>query len=594
MTMSRVKKTKNIAFLIVLAALLTAPLVHASRFGRDGFSGNPGTNGGSTCSACHAPGATQPALLLAGPSAVTAGTTHEYVATLIGGPGLTGGLSISSTDAVGTFLPIDSDLQLVGDEISHTEPKAFASGQVEFRFNWTAPSFNGVYTLYGAGNSTDGQVNLLGDAIGTTSLAITVSGGGAPPPPDPPPPPAEVELELFASGFARPVAIAQAGDSRLFVVEQAGRIQILQNDGSTSLAPFLDIGARVDDSGNEQGLLGLAFDPGYASNGHFYVYYTYDPPGFGRDRTRVSRFTVSADPNIADAGSELIMLEFEQLFSNHNGGEIRFGPDGFLYIGSGDGGAANDPTNAGQNTGTLLGKLLRIDVSAGSGTAPDCDLSGGSNYSIPSDNAFVGQPGSCDEIFGIGLRNPWRFSFDRSTGDLWIADVGQDAREEIDFVPAATAAGLNFGWRCYEGNSAFNLSGCNSAYFFPAHDPAHNDGNCSITGGFVYRGTDYPELFGRYFFTDFCDASIRTITRDGPAFIVDEVVPEGALVQPSTFGEDHAGELYVANLTGEIYRIRGTQIRLPALSAPAQFILVVSLALLPLWRKRQQHARHQG
>jgi glucose/arabinose dehydrogenase len=593
MTMAQEKKIKKRASLIVLCALLASPAVQASRFGRDGFSGNPGTNSGSTCSACHAPGATQPTLLLTGPSAVTAGTTHEYVATLIGGPGLTGGLNISSTDAIGTFLPINSDLQQVGDEISHTEPKSFAGGQAEFRFNWTAPTFNGLYTLYGAGNSTDDQVNLLGDAVATSSLAITVTGGGPSPPPDPPPPLAEVELELFASGFARPVAITQAGDSRLFVVEQAGRIQIVQDDGSTLLSPFLDIRARVDDTGNEQGLLGLAFDPGYTSNGHFYVYYTYDPPGLGRDRTRISRFSVSADPNVADTDSELVVLEFEQLFSNHNGGQIQFGPDGFLYIGSGDGGAANDPTNAGQNRGTLLGKLLRINVGAGSGTAPDCNLSGESNYSNPSDNAFVGQSGSCDEIFGIGLRNPWRFSFDRSTGDLWIADVGQDAREEIDFVPAATAAGLNFGWRCYEGNSTFNLSGCNAAYFFPAHDPAHNDGDCSVTGGFVYRGSDHPELSGRYFFTDFCNTSIRTITRDGAAFIVDEVVPEGVLVQPSTFGEDHAGELYVASLTGEIYRIRGTQIRLPALSGHAQFVLIVSLALLALWRRHQQNSRYQ-
>jgi len=566
--MTSPKTTKNVAVLAFLSALFLPAPVQASQFGRDGFSGNPGTNAGSICSACHAPGAALPTLVIAGPSAVSAGSTHEYVVTLTGGPGVTGGLDVSSTDGVGSFLPVNADLQLVGGEISHTAPKVFTAGQVEFRFEWTAPTFNGVYTLYGAGNSTDGQLDLLGDAIGTNDLAVTVTGGDAPPPPSPPP-----------------------GDSRLFVVEQAGRILILQSDGSTVAQPFLDIRSQVDDTANEQGLLGLAFDPGYAGNGHFYVNYTIDPPGFGRDRSRISRFTVSADPDIGDAGSELVMLEFEQLFSNHNGGEIRFGPDGYLYIGTGDGGAAGDPADSGQDTGTLLGKLLRIDVVGGGATGPDCDLTGGSNYSIPADNAFVGQAASCDEVFSLGLRNPWRFSFDRSTGDLWIADVGQDAREEVDFVPASTSAGLNFGWRCYEGNSPFNLAGCSSGYFFPVHDPAHADGDCSITGGFVYRGADHPELAGRYFFTDFCNTSIRTITRSGPDFIVDEVVPEGAVAQPSTFGEDQAGELYVASLTGQIYRIRGTQVQLPALSTWGRVILLISVGVLPLLRLRHRASR---
>lgn len=551
-------KTQSAVGALVLA-LCSAVGAEASQFGRNGFSGNPGTNAGATCTACHATGATLPALSISGPTSVAAGSTHEYIALLTGGPGVTGGLNVSSTDASGTLLPVDSDLQSIGGEVSHTAPKAFTAGQVEFRFEWTAPAFNGVYTLYGAGNSTDGQLDLLSDAIDTDSLAVTVSGGAPPPAPEPPPPPAEVVLELFASGFVDPVTLQHAGDDRLFVLEQHGRIRILQSDGSILEPPFLDIQARVDDAGSEQGLLGLAFHPDYASNGFFYVHYTFDPPGSGNDRSRVSRFTVSVEPDLADASSELVLLEFEQPFANHNGGDLRFGPDGYLYIASGDGGSGGDPFDNSQDRGTPLGKLLRIDVSAGGATGPDCDLSGGSNYSIPADNAFVGDPGSCDEIFIVGLRNPWRFSFDRDTGDLWVADVGQNAYEEISFIPSGTAAGLNLGWRCYEGNAAFNLSGCSSGYFFPVHDPPHFEGNCSVIGGFVYRGNNHPELDGRYFFTDYCNTAIRTVTRSGPDFIVEEVVPEGGLAQPVTFGENRTGELFVVSLAGEIYRLRGTQ-----------------------------------
>jgi len=574
---------KLLALLLPLLILAAAPASEASRFGRSGFSGNPATNGGSTCAVCHSSGAAEPTLVLSGPAAVTAGTTHEYIATLTGGPGVSGGLNVSSTDGVGTLLPVDADLQQSNGEITHTAPKNFTAGQVEFRFNWTAPAFDGVYTLHGAGNSTNGGLDLLGDRIGTDSLAVTVSGGTAPPPPPPPPAPADVDLELFASGLTRPVVIAHAGDTRLFVVEQPGRIRILESDGSTVTTPFLDIQGRVDSSANEQGLLGLAFDPAYSTNGHFFVYYTYDPPGFGSDRSRISRFTVTADPNVADPNSELILLEFEQPFSNHNGGDIHFGPDGYLYIASGDGGGANDPLDAGQATNSLLGKLLRIDVSSGAGATPDCDVSGGSNYSIPSDNAFVGEPGACGEIFGLGLRNPWRFTFDDGTGDLWIADVGQNAREEIDFVPAGTPAGLNFGWRCYEGSAAFNLSGCTSEYFFPVHDPAHADGDCSITGGVVYRGNAHPELSGRYFFTDFCNTSVRTLTRDGSDFVVHEVLPAGQLAQPATFGTDAAGEIYVASLTGQIYRLRGTAVPVPIASTATRLILLGVMLLAPAW-----------
>ncbi|MGI9589781.1 MAG: PQQ-dependent sugar dehydrogenase, partial [Myxococcota bacterium] len=380
----------------------------------------------------------------------------------------------------------------------------------------------------------------------------------------------------------QPVALATAGDDRLFVAERAGRILIVESDGSV-LDPYLEIQSAVDSSVSEQGLLGLAFHPGHASNGFFYVYYTVDP-GPGLDRSRVSRFTVSADPNVADPASEVVLLEFEQPYANHNAGDIQFGPDGYLYIASGDGGSGGDPLDLGQTTSSPLGKILRIDVD-GSGGAPDCDLSGGANYRVPPGNAFDDGSGGagCDEIWALGLRNPWRFSFDRATGDLWIGDVGQNAFEEIDFIPAGTASGLNLGWRCYEGESEFNTAGCGSGYFMPIHTPAHSTGNCSITGGFVYRGAAEPGLTGRYFFTDFCNTAIRTVTRNGSEFLVDEVLPAGAIAQPVAFGEDSAGELYIASLAGDVFRIRDNSPReVPALAPWSVLALAAAILALPL------------
>ena len=342
----------------------------------------------------------------------------------------------------------------------------------------------------------------------------------------------DIDVELFASGFNSPVDIQNAGDERLFVVEQGGVIRILNPDGTINPTPFLNIDPIVN-SGGERGLLGLAFHPDYATNGFFYVYYT----DLSND-TQISRFSVSSDPNVADPGSELQMLAFEQPFTNHNGGCLQFGPDGMLYIASGDGGSAGDPGNRSQNLGTLLGKLLRLDVDA---PAP---------Y-IPADNPYVSDSAALDEIWAPGLRNPWRFSFDASTGDLWIADVGQGSREEINRV-SSTAAPINYGWRCYEGNAPFNTSGCASAdnYEFPVAEYTHGSGRCSITGGYVYRGTEYASLDGLYFFADICTGEIGTVdSSDNLTWVLDTTQPW------SSFGEDVNNELYAVSLGGGIYRI---------------------------------------
>lgn len=346
----------------------------------------------------------------------------------------------------------------------------------------------------------------------------------------------DISIELFASGFNSPVDLQNAGDSRLFVVEQAGRIRILNADGTINSTPFLDIDSSVN-SGGERGLLGLAFHPDYATNGYFYVYYT----DLSND-TQISRFSVSSgDPDIADAGSELKMLDFDQPFTNHNGGSLQFGPDGMLYIGSGDGGSGGDPGNRAQNLTTYLGKILRLDVDA---AAP---------Y-IPADNPYVSDSSALDEIWAYGIRNPWRFSFDALTGDLWIADVGQSSREEIN-KEDPTAAPLNYGWRCYEGNAPFNTSGCPdvSTLTFPAAEYSHGGGRCSITGGYVYRGSAYNAIEGLYFFADICTGEIGTVdSSDNLTWVLDTAQSWSA------FGEDVNNELYGVSLGGGIYTIVGT------------------------------------
>jgi glucose/arabinose dehydrogenase len=349
-----------------------------------------------------------------------------------------------------------------------------------------------------------------------------------------------LDLVPFATGFEQPSDITHAGDDRIFVVEQAGKIFIVDSEGNVNPTPFLDITDRVK-SGGEQGLLGLAFHPDYAGNGYFYVNYTDDS-----NATNIARFSVSAtDPDQADVSSEKTLLTVDQPYLNHNGGDLAFGPNGYLYIGLGDGGSAGDPGNRAQNMQTFLGKMLRIDVD------------NGDPYGIPDSNPFVNEPGILDEIWASGLRNPWRFSFDRVTGDLWIGDVGQNAIEEIDMQPASSNGGENWGWRCYEGSNEYNTNGCgpSSEYVFPVFEYSHEIG-CSVTGGFVYRGSEIPELQGHYFFADYCSDYIWTLREEGGAWISD-IAGQFPGNNFSTFGEDTAGELYVAGHgTGTIYKIK--------------------------------------
>ncbi|CAA0079364.1 Quinoprotein glucose dehydrogenase B [Halioglobus japonicus] len=555
--------------LLALSVLAGASYVQASAGGRSGFSGDPSTNGGATCSVCHAPdGATPPAIGVAGPDTMSAGQTMFYYIVMLGGPAQTGGIDISVQDGIGELTPLAGDLQLMNGDLTHTGPKDFSAGAVVFRFLYTAPNYDTEVTLHVAGNSTDGNLDLLGDAIATTSWDITIENGFEDPPEPPTPPLSDLTATEFATGLSNPIAIENAGDARLFVAEQAGMIRVLESDGTLVPAPFLDITAQVDDEGSEMGLLGIAFHPDYANNGYFYVYYTRDT-GEGLDRSRVSRFTVSSgDPDVADPNSELVLLEFEQPYANHNGGDLHFGPSGFLHIAVGDGGSGGDPHSNGQNTATLLGKMLRIDVDTppapapapapAPGTGPDCDISQNSNYSIPEGNAFNnGTAGEgCDEIFVLGVRNPWRFAFDSLTGGMWIADVGQRDFEEINYIPPGNSGGINLGWRCYEGAEPYKPSGCDRVYLPPVYAYSHATSGCSVTGGRVYRGQRSPHLQGQYFFTDFCQSSIQSLRGppDDPTLGV--ALPLGELAAISTFGEDIDGELYVAELrTGTIYRL---------------------------------------
>jgi glucose/arabinose dehydrogenase len=347
------------------------------------------------------------------------------------------------------------------------------------------------------------------------------------------------KLTPFADGFSSPVTITHAGDSRLFVVNQPGSIYVADSSGMVNPEPFLDITDRVT-FGGEQGLLGLAFHPDYKNNGYFYVNYT----GTG-DSTHISRFTrLEGNRDKADPKSEKNILTIPQPYKNHNGGNLEFGPDGYLYIGMGDGGSGGDPERRAQNPAELLGKILRIDVSHGD------------PYSIPESNPFYGSYSVRNEIWILGLRNPWRFSFDRNTGDLWIADVGQNQVEEIDLQPAGSPGGENYGWRCYEGNHLFDTAGCVSAdlFVFPVYTYPHGL-ECSVTGGFVFRGDSSSPYYGKYFFADYCSDMIWTLHHDNTGWVREDFghFPGSGF---STFGEDVKGELYVAShLNGIIYRI---------------------------------------
>lgn len=350
----------------------------------------------------------------------------------------------------------------------------------------------------------------------------------------------QVNLSLYASGLSSPVDIAHANDDRLFVVERSGTIRIVDAEANVQATPFLDISDRVQSFGGqgEIGFLGLAFHPNYADNGFFYVFYTNND-----FNSTVARFQVNAtDPNLADPDSEEVMLVVVEPFLNHNGGKLAFGPDGYLYVGFGDGGSAGDPGNRSQNLEVLNGKMLRLDVD------------NGLPYTIPSDNPYVGDLEALGEIWAHGLRNPWRFSFDRMTGDLWIGDVGQGTWEEVDFEPAGFAGGANYGWRCYEGNAVYNDNGCNGTYTAPLYAYNH-DGftHCSITGGYVYRGNQNPTWQGHYFYSDFCSGKLWSILKEGDDVSNFEIAGVST-TSITSFGEDRDGELYALRLNGNMFK----------------------------------------
>lgn len=346
--------------------------------------------------------------------------------------------------------------------------------------------------------------------------------------------PAEYRWRRVADGLTEPVLLTHAGDSsgRTFIVEQPGVIKILQN-GQVLAEPFLDIRDRVNDGANEQGLLGLAFHPQYAANGWFFVNYT-----GAQGQTVIARFT--ANGNVADVTSERIVLEIAQPYANHNGGHVAFGPDGFLYIGLGDGGSAGDPQDFAQNLQSLLGKMLRLDVN----TEP---------YAIPPGNPFVSRSDIRPEIWSFGWRNPWRFSFDRATGDMYVADVGQNSIEEVSFQSAASAGGENYGWRFLEGTGAY-LGTAPEGLVAPIAGYTHAEGGCSVTGGYVYRGPTLTDLNGVYVFGDYCTGLTWSLRLVNDVWERREFMDTDFVI--SSFGEDEAGELYLLNhRAGEVYQL---------------------------------------
>lgn len=351
-------------------------------------------------------------------------------------------------------------------------------------------------------------------------------------------------LEEVATGLENPTAIVQPPEdtSRLFVLEQVGRVRIVE-DTTLVETPYLDLTGRVGSEGSEQGLLGLAFAPDFAASGLFYLNYT-DLDG----NTVVARYTASDDPAMADPDSEEIILQQEQPAANHNGGVIAFGPDGFLYIGLGDGGNQGDPNGNGQDLGTWLGKVLRIEVDP-------ANAAYGEMYAVPDDNPFVGETDAQPEIWAYGFRNPWRFSFDRETGDLWIGDVGQGDIEEVDLL-AAGESGVNFGWNTMEGSTCYAEDPCDEdGLTLPVVEYTHDEGGCSVTGGYVYRGEAMPDLDGVYLYADYCSGKLWGAGQDSDGeWMSSEPVETGLSI--SSFGEDGNGEIYLSDLaSGTIYQV---------------------------------------
>jgi len=352
-----------------------------------------------------------------------------------------------------------------------------------------------------------------------------------------PPPAGDVVLatETVATGLSNPLFLtAPAGDARRFIVEQRGRILVLEN-ASVLSTPFLDISSKIT-SGGERGLLSMAFHPRYASNGFFYVNFT-DLNG----DTRVERYRVSGNKNAADPGSAKLIITIAQPFANHNGGLVMFGPDDMLYIGMGDGGSGGDPQGHGQNRQSLLGKMLRLNVD------------GGDPYGIPLDNPYA-RGGGRPEVWASGMRNPWRFSFDRVGSVLYVADVGQNLWEEVNEV-STQSAGLNYGWNIAEGNHCYASPSCDLSGFVKPVFEYGRDQGCSVTGGFVYRGNQMPALAGTYFYSDYCSGWLRSFRLVDGVATEQREWPVGELGNVLSFGEDSAGELYVLSANGRVYRL---------------------------------------
>jgi glucose/arabinose dehydrogenase len=374
--------------------------------------------------------------------------------------------------------------------------------------------------------------------MGVAGLAIVLACNGEPIPGG------DIQVERVFSSLSFPemTNLVQPDDmsDRIFVTEQTGVIYVFSTGNAQQADIFLDITGRVNREGNEEGLLGLAFDPGYQENGYFYVYYSAADPR----RSVISRFSLDTeDTDVADPESEVIIMEVEQPYANHNAGQLAFGPDGYLYIGLGDGGSAGDPEGNGQNLGTLLGSILRIDVSG---------LSAPGDYEIPADNPFVDTVGARAEIWAFGLRNPWRFSFDSETGLLWAGDVGQGSWEEIDVI----VKGANYGWNIMEGFHCYSpASGCNqSGLILPLVEYDHSETRCSVTGGYVYRGDQIPSLQGYYIYGDYCSGDIWALAYDG-SVVTDNVLLTESGLSITSFGEDAAGNLYVLDRAGGIYTL---------------------------------------
>jgi len=356
--------------------------------------------------------------------------------------------------------------------------------------------------------------------------------------------PANITFEEVASGLTDPLFITHAGDGsgRIFIAQRGGKIMIYKN-GAVNNSPFLDVGSLITTNGGEQGLLGLAFDPNYTTNGRFFITYTDASDG----AVKLARYSVSGgDADIADPGGTVV-LTISEPYENHNGGMLAFGPDGYLYLGVGDGGSGGDPQNNGQNKNTLLGKILRLDVS-------------GPSYTIPPTNPFVAQSNVKKEIWAYGMRNPWRFSFDSANGDLYIGDVGQDREEEIDYQPASSLGGENYGWRVLEGNLCYPSGSCNppSNYAAPVstYDHGSSDSNgCSVTGGYIYRGSQFPGLVGIYLYGDYCRGKVWGLYESSPDHWTSKLIAD-TNYSISSFGEDETGEIYLADYgSGTIYRV---------------------------------------